>query len=224
MTVEDVWARLPTNALLTTEEARWDCAEAAAKELELRIRIEMVKEMARRGEKLPEAVGDPEELVTTCEESVRKLTAFRKGKLLEQLTITMANVGVDIDDGKTSRSREKKEERERRKAEGMCVACPEGNVKPALPNKTMCAECAKAQAERNARSRKRAMARKAPIEDDAMAEHAKDEDGPEVVAVADPAAGQRATTTEKGAERGRETTHEQRMSERTQLPFLKRGR
>ena len=57
-----------------------------------------------------------------------------------------------------------------------------------------------------------------------MAEHAKDEDGPEVVAVADPAAGQRATTTEKGAERGRETTHEQRMSERTQLPFLKRGR
>ena len=142
MTVEDVWARLPTNALLTTEEARWDCAEAAAKELELRIRIEMVKEMARRGEKLPEAVGDPEELVTTCEESVRKLTAFRKEKLLEQLTITMANVGVDIDDGKTSRSREKKEERERRKAEGMCVACPEGNVKPAAPEQdNVCRMC-----------------------------------------------------------------------------------
>ena len=89
-----------------------------------------------------------------------KTIQFEIGACLERSFATeMKKINMVVLSQKERDAILRREQREARTREGLCVRCPTGNVKPARPDRTTCAECGAALANDSAKRRARRRSR-----------------------------------------------------------------
>ena len=105
-----------------------------------------------KADRSPDLVRDLKEEVKTIEIEI--------GACLERAFETLAKqMGREFENRKESDACLRREQREARTRKGLCVRCPKGNVKPARPDRTTCAECGAALANDSAKRRARRRSR-----------------------------------------------------------------
>ena len=89
-----------------------------------------------------------------------KTIQIEMGACLERSFVTeMKKIDMVVVSQKERDAILRREQRAARTREGLCVRCPTGNVKPARPNRTTCAECGAALANDSAKRRARRRSR-----------------------------------------------------------------
>ena len=107
---------------------------------------------------LYEAQGSPDR-VRRLKERL-KTTQIGIGACLQRSFETKAEqIGLELESQKERDARLRREQREARTSAGLCVRCPKGNVNPARPDRTTCAECGTALANDSAKRRARRRSR-----------------------------------------------------------------